>query len=241
MGTSADRSAGKGGAWTPLKHAANSYVRGIGRSDSTERVHRVLARHVPLLGGAAGAASSARAGSGGVSRLGALIAGIGSGDLGSAFDSLGLARLVGQDRFVVLDELVTFIAGDGDDLDAQAARDAACDVLDELFGDADAWEDLASVHVDQGQLLTILERFLALYIYNRVPVVAERLSRLTDPVAMRKADQEMRQIIADLVAIQLPDDSFAVDWRGAEGRAIAANAIESVYETMAALEEETQQ
>jgi len=165
-----------------------------------------------------------------------LIAGIGSGDLGTAFSSLGLSRLVGQDRFVVLDELVTFIAGYGDDLDAQAARDAACDVLDELFGDADAWDELASVQVDQEQLVTILERFLALYVYNRVPVVAERLSRLTDPAAMRKADQEMRQIIADLVAIQLPDDPFGVDWEGAEGHAIATDAIESVYETMAALE-----
>lgn len=235
MGTSADRSAGKGGDWTPLKLAANSYVRGIGRNDSGDRARRVLARHLPLLGGAAGAASSARAGSVGVTRLGALLSGIGTGGLGPAFTSLGLSRLVGQDRFVVLDELVTFIAGDGDDLDAQAARDAACDVLDELFGDADAWDELEAVQVDQAELATILERFLASYIYNRVPVVAERLSRLTDPAAMRQADQEMRQIIADLVAIQLPDDPLAVDWQGDEGRAISNGAIESVYETISAL------
>lgn len=236
MGTSADRSAGKGGSWTPLKVATNSYVRGLGSAGSEGRGLRVLARHVPLLGGAAGATSSARAGNSAATRLGALAAGIGTGGLTVALTYLGLARLVGQDRFVVLDELVTFIAGDGDDLDAQAARDAACDVLDELFGDADSWSELSAVNVDQAQLGVMLELFLALYIYNRVPVVAERLSRLTDPAAMRRADQEMRQIIADLVAIQIAGDPFAIDWQGSEGRTIISSAMSTVYETLAALE-----
>lgn len=237
MGTSADRSAGSGGAWTPLKHATNSYVRGIGGSNSGERARRVLARHVPLLGGTAGAASSARAGSTGIQRLGALLSGLGSVGLDQTLTSFGLSHLVGQDRFVVLDELMTFIAGAGDDLDAQAARDAGCDVLDETFGDADQWDELASTTIGREELVVVLERFLALYVYNRVPVVAERLSRLSDPTAMRQADQEMRQIIGDLVAIHLPDDPFGIDWQGGEGRAIADSAIESTYTALSALED----
>lgn len=238
MGTSADRAAGTGGNWTPLKHATSAYVRGLGRTDSTGRARRVLARHVPLLGGAAGAAGSARAGRSGVTRLGGLLAGLGTGTAGQALTAIGLSHLVGQDRFTVLDELVTYIAGTGDDLDSGAARDAACDVLDEVFGDADSWEELNQVSVDRDQLGTILERFLALYVYNRVPVVAERLSRLTDPVAMRKADQEMREIIADLVAIELPADPLSVDWAGAQGRTIAETAIASSYELLSALEDQ---
>lgn len=238
MGTSADRAAGTGGNWTPLKHATSAYVRGLGRTDSTGRARRVLARHVPLLGGAAGAAGSARAGRSGVTRLGSLLAGLGTGTAGQALTAIGLSHLVGQDRFTVLDELVTYIAGTGDDLDTGAARDAACDVLDEVFGDADSWEELNQVSVDRDQLGTILERFLALYVYNRVPVVAERLSRLTDPVAMRKADQEMREIIADLVAIELPADPLSVDWAGAQGRTIAETAIASAYELLSALEDQ---
>lgn len=236
MGTSADRSSGAGGSWTPLKHAANSYVRGLGRADSSQRAKRVLARHVPLLGGSAGAAGSSRAGSAGISRLGGLLTGLGTGTAGQALTAIGLAHLVGQDRFVVLDELVTYIAGSGDDLDSSAARDAACDVLDEVFGDADSWEELNQVAVDSRQLETILERFLALYVYNRVPVIAERLSRYTDPSAMQQADQEMRQVIADLVAIQLPADPLLVDWAGSEGRTIADEAIASVYSLLEALE-----
>ena len=57
---------------------------------------------------------------------------------------------------------------------------------------------------------------------------------------MRQADQEMRQIISDLVAIELPDDLSSIDWQGGAGRALADSAIESVYETLAALDSEEQ-
>ena len=236
MGTSADRAAGTGGNWTPLKHATNAYVRGLGRSNSTERANRVLARHVPLLGGTGQAAAGARAGRSGITKLGGLLAGLGTGTAAQALTAIGLAHLVGQDRFTVLDELVSYIAGVGNDLDSGAARDAACDVLDEVFGDSDSWEELNEISVDREQLGQILERFLALYIYNRVPVVAERLSRLTDPVAMRQADQQMRQIISDLVVIELPTDSLSVDWTGQQGRDIAERAITTAYELLSALE-----
>lgn len=237
MGTSADRTAGSGGNWTPLKHATNAYVRGLGNANSEGRARRVLERHVPILGGSGVASATAHAGRSGITRLGGLLAGLGTHSAGQALSLIGLGHLVGRDRFTVLDELVTYIAGNGDDLDSGAARDAACDVLDEIFGEADSWEELDQVTVDREQLGTILERFLALYVYNRVPVVAERLSRLTDPVAMRQADQEMRQIISDLVAIELPADPLSVDWGGQEGHAIAERSIASVYELLSALED----
>ncbi len=236
MGTSADRAAGAGGNWTPLKYATTAYIRSLGRPNSIERANRVLSRHVPLLGGTDKASAGARAGRSGITRLGGLLTGLATGTAGRALAAIGLAHLVGQDRFTVLDELVSYIAGSGNDLDSSAARDAACDVLDEVFGDADSWEELNQVSVDRDQLGSILERFLALYVYNRVPVVAERLSRLTDPVAMRRADEEMRQIIADLVVIELPDDPLSVDWAGLQGRDIAERAVTSAYELLSALE-----
>src|SRR6266511_1583871 len=136
MGTSTDRTEGRGGPWTPLKYAATSYVRGLG-------------------------AASDRAGRGGLQRLGALLAGIEDHGLGPTLVDLGLAPLVGLSRFDVLDELVTLIAGDGDDLDSQAARDAACDVLDELFQGADTWEQLEAATVSADELRGLLEVFLA--------------------------------------------------------------------------------
>lgn len=241
MGTSADRTAGTGGAWTPLKRAATDYVRGLGNQNSGDRARRVLARHVPLLGGSGGATSSARAGITGVGRLGDLLSAISSGSTADALTRAGLADLIGKDRFVVLDELVTFIAGDGNDLDSSAARDAACDVLDELFAEADSWTELDAVSVSERELVQILERFLALYVYNRVPVVQERLSREVDPIASQKADLEMRQIIDGMVAIVFPADPLSVDWRGPEGHRIAEDTVRSVYELLASYESDGEQ
>lgn len=235
MGTSSDRTAGTGGNWTPLKNATTTYVKGLGTEGSRQRAQRVLARHLPILGGAAGAVRTAQAGTSTARRLGAVLAGIGRADLASALETIGLGNLVGQDRFTVFDELITYIAGPGDDLDAQAARDAACDVLEDLFGEADSWDELAQLQVNADQLGQILERFIAAYIYNRIPVVAERLSSRVDPAAMRAADQEMRQIIEGFVALHLVD-AYKLDWAGYEGRAAVESAMRDAYETIASLE-----
>ncbi|WP_345028450.1 hypothetical protein [Kutzneria kofuensis] len=172
-----------------------------------------------------------------------MLAGVGGTGLENTLTSLGLATLVGRTRFDVLDELITFIAGDGDDLDSQAARDAACDVLDEVFGDADTWTELtdtAETAVSRENLPTLLETFLAQYVYNRVPVIAERLSRITDPHAVRQADEEMRQIIQVLVSLRIPDDPYTVDWAGPEGRQIAEDTVRITYEALQGLDGDAQ-
>lgn len=240
MGTSADRTAGSGGAWTPLKLATNSYLRGLtsGSPSTREYAQRVLARHVPVLGGAGGATTSARAGLRGIQRLGALLAGAGEAGLENALTSLGLESLVGRNRFDVLDELVTYVTGDGDDLDSQAARDALCDVLDEVFGDADNWAELADTvgAVTREQVVVLLESFLTHYVYNRVPVIAERLSRIPDPRAVRHADEEMQVIIRGLVSLRIPADPFKVDWAGPQGRQIAEDSVRLAYDALQALD-----
>ncbi|MFB9303543.1 Qat anti-phage system QueC-like protein QatC [Kibdelosporangium philippinense] len=126
------------------------------------------------------------------------------------------------------------MAGDGGDLESQAARDAMCVVLDHVFVDADMWDELADAAdtaVSRENLVSLLEMFLAQYVYNRVPVVAEALSRITDPQAARRADENMRQIIQDLVSLRLPEDPFTVDWSGPQGQEIAEDAVRIAYET----------
>lgn len=240
MGTSADRAEGSGGAWTPLKHAAASYARAAAGGPGGTRVkaQRVLARHVAVLGGAATASAGARGGSRGITRLGGLLAAIGNSGISQALTEAGLAALVGKDRFDVLDGLITLVAGDAADVDSQAARDAACDVLDELFGDADTWAQLESVGVTPDVLATLLTMFLAHYIYNRVPVIAERLARLTDPAAAREADRQIIQMVQDLVALRMPDDPMTFDWSGPDGVQFADDAIGDVYEILQNLPQE---
>jgi len=236
VGTSTDRTSGTGGAWTDLKYAATSYFRGTGQGGAGSGSARLLlARHVPVLGGAAAAAAGAAAGRTSVQRLGGLLAGIGTNGLGEALREASLGDLVGRDRFEIVDELVTTLSGDGSGLDAAAARDAMCDVLEELFGEADTWEELEQARATRDDIERLLHLFLTNYLYNRIPVIAERLGRITDPAAALRADRQMRQVIEDCVVINLPSDPLSVDWNGPQGRDIADQAMQVAYATLESL------
>jgi hypothetical protein len=239
MGTSTDRGGGSGGAWTPLKRAATSLMNAADAGHGTGLAgRRLLARHVAVLGGAAGALSGARAGRTGAQRLGSLLSGIASNGLATTLSEQDLGHLVGGDRFTVLDALAGLIAGDGADVDAQAARDATFDVLAELFPDADSWADLDAVQVDADELVRLLELFLARYIYNRIPVIAERLARITDPAKAQRAEEDLQRMVESFVALRLPGDPLHVDWDGAEGRKIIEDTLQTVYEALELLEEQ---
>jgi len=238
MGTSTDRGGGSGGAWTPLKRAATSFMNAADGGRGTSFAgRRLLARHVPVLGGAAGAVAGARAGRAGAQRLGSLLSGIAGEGLATALTRQGLADLVGGDRFTVLDAIANRIAGDGADLDTQAARDATFDVLAELFPDADSWGDLDAVRVDADEVARLLELFLSRYIYNRIPVIAERLARITDPAKAQRAEEDLQRMVQSFVALQLPHGPLHVDWDGAEGRQIIDVTVRTVYEALELLEE----
>lgn len=238
MGTSRDFTGGKGGDWTPLKQAASRYAREIGQQPANRRgAKSVLRRHVPVLGGAAAAAASAHRGRSGTQSLASLLSGIATDGLAATLDDLGLAEYIGRDRFDVLDALITLVAEDGADVEGQAARDAACDVLDQLFEDAETWDQLDEVVLSGDELVHLLEVFLASYVYNRVPVIAERLARLVDPEAARRADSEMREIVENLLVINLPRDPLAIQWDGDEGRRIIDDAVRDVYEAIETLGE----
>ena len=94
--------------------------------------------------------------------------------------------------------------------------------------------------VSRESLPSLIEMFLAQYVYNRVPVIAERLSRIADPSAVRRADEEMREIIQILVSLRLPEDPFSVNWAGPEGREIAEDAVRLTYEALQALDGDAQ-
>ena len=239
MGTSTDRGGGSGGAWTPLKRAATSFMNAADAGHGTGLAgRRLLVRHVAVLGGAAGALAGARACRTGAQRLGSLLSGIASNGLATTLSEQGLSQLVGGDRFTVLDALAGLIAGDGADVDAQAARDATFDVLAELFPDADSWADLDAVQVDAGEVVRLLELFLARYIYNRIPVIAERLARITDPAKAQRAEEDLQRMVESFVALRLPGDPLHVDWDGAEGRKIIEDTLQTVYEALELLEEQ---
>lgn len=235
MGTSSDYRGGRGGAWKSFKIAATRYAKYGGGS----RAARVVARHVATLGGVDGATRTARAGIAGAARLAGLLAGIGRDGLTATLRYLGLADLVGHGRFDVVRELVDLIAGAGTDLEGQAARGAALDVIDELFADATDYEELADITLSADGLVRALETFIAYYIYNRLlPQIDERLTRYADAARAERLDGDLRELIRAHVRIALRDfDPFAVDWSGAAGRGIIESALRSVYGVLEDLEE----
>jgi hypothetical protein len=234
MGTSSDYGGGTGGAWTPFKRAATDYAKHGGRG----RGERVLARHVATLGGAGGATRSARAGIAGAANFAGLLAGIARDGLTATLREAGLADLVGRGRFEIVRALVDLIAGAGSDLEGQAARQAALDVIDELFAEREDYDELAEITLDADGLVAALEAFLAAYVYNRLlPQIDERLTRLTDPAERKRLDGDLRQLIRARVQLGLRDvDPLVVDCSGAEGRRIITNALRAVYRVLEDLE-----
>jgi len=234
MGTSSDFSGGRGGAWTGYKRAASSFAKHGGQG----RAGRALARHVGTLGGAGSAAGSAAAGIRGTQRLGGFLSGVAEGGLAEGLQRLGLGHLVGQSRYDVLTGLIEAIAGNGEDLEAVAARSALVDVLDGVLPDGEDYADLDLVALDEAGVRDALERFLAAYVYNRAsPVIEERLNRLS-PQEAEARDIEIRDYARSLVELNMREvDPMQIDWNEDAGRATSEAILRDLYEYIEALDE----
>lgn len=236
MGTSSDYTGGTGGKWTPYKYAASNFARHGGE----RRAEKVLARYVAALGGAATAAAAARAS--GVSS-GQAVAGFGAGvardGLTPTLQQLGLGHLVGADRYDVLDGLVEALGGDGGTLEDQAVERAIIEAFRELYpDDAQTYEELGSVKLDQAALVRFIERFVAAWAYARLlPTLAEKFSHIEDRETAQQRYDELRERMTKLVRLEISDhDPLEIAWRDAEGEAILNQVIDQLYEDMGDLE-----
>ncbi len=229
MGTSASNRGGTGGAWTRFKRDASSFARLGGQG----RAARALGGHVAALGGAAAATGSAGAGIRTGQTLARFLAGsTGPTGLAGGLEAVGLAGLVGAERFTILSELLDRFAGPGSDLEAQAARDALLDVLDEVLPEDDV--SLDEVRLDEASVIDLLQRYLSALVYNRaIPVIDERLTRLQNQRLAQRRDRELRDFIEALVRLRTQGTKpLSVDWSGADGRAFIEQMLQAVYEQL---------
>jgi hypothetical protein len=232
VGTSSDYTGGKGGEWTPYKHAASNFARHGGAS----RAEKVLARYVGALGGASAAAASGRqtgvARGQGVAGFGAALA---AGGLTPALEALGLGHLVGASRFEVLDGLLDALGGDGGSLEDQAVTRALCEAFAQLYpDDADSYAELEAVEFDAAALERFIEHFVAEWAYARLlPTLAEKFSHIEDAQQAQRRYRELRERIQLLVKLDIGDrDAVAIDWRGPEGNSILTRVVDQLYEDM---------
>ena len=234
MGTSASNSGGTGGAWTDFKRDASTFARYGGAN----RAAKALAGYVAAAGGAAATTGSA----GPAIRTGQSLAAFLTGSTGptgvaGGLETVGLGHLVGANRYAILSELLDRFAGSGNDLEAQAARNALLDVLDEVLPE-DEGQPLDEVRLDEAAVIELLQRYLAALIYNRaIPVIDERLTRLQNPQLARERDQELRGYIVALVRLRTQGkSSLELDWQGAEGHDFIESMVRAVYEQLEGLE-----
>lgn len=230
MGTSASNSGGSGGAWTGFKRNASAFARHGGRGLAA----RTLGGHVATLGGAAAATGAAAAGVRTGQSLARFLAGsTGPTGVAGGLEAVGLAHLVGADRFTVLSGLLDRFAGPGSDLETQAARDALLDVLDELLPD-DGDVPLDQVRLNEAAVLDLLQRYLSALVYNRaIPVIDERLTRLENQQLARRRDRELRDFIDALVRLRTANTTpLSVNWAGPEGHAFIESMLRAVYDQL---------
>lgn len=230
MGTSSSNKGGSGGAWTGFKRSATDFAKYGGR----QRAAKALAGYVAAMGGAAAAAAATAAGSRTGQSLGNFLsASTGPNGLADGLESVGLSHLIGQDRYTVLSELLNAFAGDGGDIETQAARNALLDVLDDLLPQEEGTE-LNSVHLDEQAVTESLCRYLDALIYNlAIPIIDERLTRLENPALAQERDRELRDYIDALVRLRIQDASpLQTDWHGSEGQKFISDILRAVYDQL---------
>lgn len=230
MGTSANNTGGKGGSWTDFKRNASYFARYGGR----DRVAKTLAAFVGAMGGATAAAASA----GGAAQTGQslgnfLSASTGPQGLADGLEALGLERLVGQDRFTVLSQLINALAGSGSAVDEQAARDALLDVLDDLLPEGQE-AALESVQLDEAGVRDALCRYIAALVYNlAIPVIEVRLEALENQTLIQQRDGELHDYIDALVRLKMQRVSpLTIDWQGLDGKGFMQSILQAVYEQL---------
>jgi hypothetical protein len=238
VGTSTDYTGGKGGAWRPYKVAASNFAK---RGGEKRRVEKVLARYVGAIGGATSAAGGG-GGSGGVTSgqgVAAFGAGLATGGLTSALESIGLQHLVGTSRFDVLDGLLAVLGGDGGTLEDQAVNQALCEAFAHLYpDDAETYEELEAVTLDEAGVVDFIENFVGEWAYARMlPTLAEKFTHIEDPAIAQRRDDELRERIQLLVKLEVGDRSpLEIAWRTEEGEQILGNVVAQLYEDMEDLE-----
>lgn len=229
MGTSASNTGGTGGAWTTFKRDASTFARQGGAA----RAGRALGGHIAALGGSAAAVGTAGAGiRTGQSLARLLVGSTGPTGLAGGLDAVGLGHLIGSDRFTILSQLLDRFAGAGSDLEAQSARDALLDVLDEVLPADDVALD--DVRLDETRVIELLQMYLAALIYNRaIPVIDERLTRLENPRLAQRRDRELREFIEALVRLRTQGQSpLSIDWAGNDGRTFIERMLRAVYDQL---------
>jgi hypothetical protein len=123
---------------------------------------------------------------------------------------------VGADRYAVLDGLVEEFGGAGGSLEDQAVERAIIEAFRELYPeDAQTYEELEAVTMNNTELVRFIEHFVAAWAYARLlPTLAEKFSHIEDRETAQQRYQELRERMTKLVRLEIGTrDALDISWR----------------------------
>lgn len=219
MGTSSRQSSPTGGDWSRAKRQLTNWTKDGGQNSELARA--ALGTFVTALGGAAAAAGGAVGGVRTAGGLGEFLSDVERDGLDAALDRRGLADLVGGEPLAVIDELAGRLSGAGDSPEEAVARDALIAVLAEIFEEAQTFEEMEAIAIDEDRLREFVALYLAEYIFRRVlHELGDRIRDNADPADAAKLEARLHDDIQALVNLDLSTiDPLDFDWTGGEGQA----------------------
>jgi len=248
-----------GGEWGPLKQEATKFAQDVGYKPVSPtsllrhfiRVRSKVGGH-PSGEGKAGAGRSGTGGGGGGSgtrsrsgawqagasaarNIGAFFSRVDQAGLAEALRESGLGDLVGRPASEISVALLDKLAGPGSTLDKQAARKALMDLNDEIFADAESFEDAndaLSKVLDERGLLEILWRFFGFYLYEYFcDFFYERLLKKVGSAQVLQSLKSIKDCIESSVKAKLTArDVTGVDWQGDDGRRLSGEVLGEVLD-----------
>ena len=213
MGTSSSTPGPKSQAWTNAKGAATRLAKGT--SGATPR--KVVRRAAQALGGGAGVGGSTW--SPGSTRAAQRFAGLLGGAVHDGFidaaRQLDIGDLDGRPIGDAIMDILDWVADEAVDLDDQAARRAAEEVLSDLARDGVELDQ--PLEPDEG--VALFQEFLVQYLIRSIITpLAKRLTENASATQSHKHERDIARVVEALVQLDISPQQFhTVDWLGREG------------------------
>ena len=236
MGTSTSFAGPKGPGWKTAKTSATRLAKGRPGYTPRRVVHD--AASAITSGGGAGGGGGGWSGSGAsrtAQRLGGLLGGAVETGLGDSAERFGIANLHDVPASEALMRLLDWVAADAVDLNDQAARKAAEDVLAQLVHEDDL-DDVFDTPLDAERATELFRRFLVRYIERAILIaLARRLTENATSDRARDLERQIGRVVDSLVEVTVtPSQLVSTDWLGPEGAALVdrlrADALEILSE-----------
>lgn len=189
-------------------------------------------------GGGEGGSSGMRVAQNIGQRLGNFVAVVGQVGLEEAVRRIGLSNLEGKSANEVCLALIDYIGGDANSIDEVDARNALANVLDEMFEQAETYDDVEELLcglTTKEELEVFLQRFFSNYLFEQFNRTF--YERLVERVGSAQADSFMNGIqeyISSSVGSRSHDkDLSSIDWSGAEGDRISKIILNETFDIYA--------